>query len=125
MKELICIVCPKGCHLHVDEENGFAVTGNACPRGEIYGKKELQNPTRTLTSTVIVEGAALTRLPVKTSTDIPKQDLLRVMRLLDGFSVNAPVEVGDVLIANIGGTGADLVATRRMPKVTVENIKPI
>ena len=28
MKELICIVCPKGCYLRVDEENGYAVTGN-------------------------------------------------------------------------------------------------
>ena len=25
MTELICIVCPKGCHLKVDEENGYAV----------------------------------------------------------------------------------------------------
>ena len=41
MKELICIVCPKGCHLKVDEENGCAVTGNGCPRGAEYGKNEL------------------------------------------------------------------------------------
>ena len=52
MKELICIVCPKGCHLKVDEENGCAVTGNGCPRGAEYGKSELLHPTRVLTSTV-------------------------------------------------------------------------
>ena len=23
MTDLICIVCPKGCHLKVDEENGY------------------------------------------------------------------------------------------------------
>ena len=46
MKELICIVCPKGCHLKVDEENGCAVTGNGCPRGAEYGKSELLHPTR-------------------------------------------------------------------------------
>ena len=28
MTDLICIVCPKGCHLKVDEENGYKVTGN-------------------------------------------------------------------------------------------------
>ncbi|MDO4206372.1 MAG: molybdopterin oxidoreductase, partial [Lachnospiraceae bacterium] len=28
MKELICICCPQGCHLMVDEENDYAVTGN-------------------------------------------------------------------------------------------------
>ena len=42
MTELICITCPKGCHLRVDEEKGFAVTGNSCPRGAEYGRNESQ-----------------------------------------------------------------------------------
>ena len=54
MKELICIVCPKGCHLKVDEENGCAVTGNGCPRGAEYGKNELLHPTRVLTSLSLI-----------------------------------------------------------------------
>ena len=33
IKELICICCPKGCHLRVDTANDYAVTGNACPNG--------------------------------------------------------------------------------------------
>lgn len=41
MKELICIVCPNGCHLRVDETGGCRVTGNACPRGEEYGRSEV------------------------------------------------------------------------------------
>ena len=40
MTDLICIVCPKGCHLKVDEENGYKVTGNGCPRGAAYGEKD-------------------------------------------------------------------------------------
>lgn len=72
MTDLICIVCPKGCHLHVDEENGYAVTGNSCPRGADYGKKELVNPTRVITSTVKITGGIHHRLPVKTDRDIPK-----------------------------------------------------
>ena len=67
MTDLICIVCPKGCHLHVDEENGYAVTGNSCPRGADYGKKELVNPTRVITSTVKITGGIHNRLPVKTA----------------------------------------------------------
>ena len=54
MKELICITCPKGCHLKVDEQT-YAVTGNSCPRGAVYGANELRNPVRVVTSTVIVE----------------------------------------------------------------------
>ena len=52
MKELVCIVCPRGCRLKVDEENDFAVTGNTCPRGAEYGRNEIMAPTRVLTSTV-------------------------------------------------------------------------
>lgn len=33
MKELICIVCPKGCHLHVDENEDYRVSGQGCARG--------------------------------------------------------------------------------------------
>ena len=58
MKELICIVCPNGCHLKVDEENGYNVTGNKCERGAEYGKAELLHPVRVVTSTVRIEGAA-------------------------------------------------------------------
>lgn len=62
MKELICIVCPKGCHLKVDEENGYAVTGNTCLKGEEYGKNELLNPMRVVTSTVKAEGGSISKV---------------------------------------------------------------
>lgn len=65
MRELICITCPKGCHLKVDEENDYKVTGNGCPRGAIYGKKECTHPTRVVTSTVKIVGAEIERLSVK------------------------------------------------------------
>ena len=103
MKELICIVCPKGCQLKVDEENGCAVTGNGCPRGAEYGKSELLHPTRVLTSTVKVQGGLHRRLPVKTSALIPKGMLFEVMRTL-------------VVVPNVLGTGVDIIATRSMEK---------
>ncbi len=52
MIELTCIVCPKGCRLRVDEKNGYQVVGNACARGEAYGRDEALDPKRTVTSTV-------------------------------------------------------------------------
>ena len=81
MKELICIVCPKGCHLKVDEENGYAVTGNGCPRGAEYGKAELVNPTRVVTSTVRCIGGGHPRCPVKTDRAIPRELLFEAMHL--------------------------------------------
>ena len=82
MKELICIVCPNGCHLRVDETGGCRVTGNACPRGEEYGRSEVLHPTRVLTGTVRLHGAALPRCPVKTRSPIPKEKLLEAARAL-------------------------------------------
>ena len=63
MKDLICIMCPKGCHLKVDEEHGYTVTGNRCPRGAEYGHNELKNPTRVITSTVRLRSKSACRLP--------------------------------------------------------------
>ena len=115
MKELICIVCPKGCHLKVDEENGYAVTGNSCPRGAVYGKKELVNPTRVLTSTVNVTGGTLKRVSVKTDGDIPKSQLFPAMEALENVEMKAPVSIGDVVLENFLGLGVNLVATKTVP----------
>ena len=114
MKQVICTVCPRGCRLSVDEEHDFRVTGNHCPRGEAYGKAELQNPVRTLTSTVAITGAAYPRLPVKTDRPIPKSRLREAMAVINTLTVAAPVHTGDVLIADLLGTGAALVATRSL-----------
>jgi CxxC motif-containing protein len=54
-KEFVCINCPRGCMLTVDTET-LEVKGNSCPRGEAYGKAEVTNPVRTVTSTVKIVG---------------------------------------------------------------------
>lgn len=118
MTELICIVCPKGCRLHVDEQNDYRVTGNSCPRGEAYGKKELIAPTRTVTSTVKIEGASIARVPVKTDREIPKADIFAAMRLLDGVVLQAPVRVGDTVVPNLLGSDANFVVTRSLNRVS-------
>lgn len=112
MKELICIVCPKGCHLKVDEEHDFTVTGNGCPRGADYGRVELTNPTRVITSTVRCAGGAHPRCPVKTNAPIPKGLIFQAMKTLDGVELKAPVHTGDVVVENVCGTGVSFVAAR-------------
>lgn len=114
MKELICIVCPRGCHLKVDEQNGYAVTGNSCPRGAEYGKTELTHPTRVITSTVAVRGAMYARCPVKTSKPIPKELIFDAMKTLDGLVLDTPVQLGQVVVRDVCGTGADFVACRSL-----------
>ena len=114
MTELTCIVCPKGCRLNVDEENGFLVTGYGCPRGKEYGHKELTAPTRTLTSIVRIEGAIHPCCPVKTSGEIPKRWIIRAMNLLKKVRLSAPVAAGAVVVQDICGTGVDWITTKNM-----------
>lgn len=114
MKEVICICCPKGCHLNVDDENGYAVTGNGCARGIEYGKKELISPTRVITSTVRISGAAYGRCPVKTSAPVPKGMINEIMKKLDGVVLTAPVSVGDIALANVCDLGIDILVTRNL-----------
>ena len=116
MKELICLVCPKGCHLKVDEAAGYAVSGNGCPRGAEYGRRELTCPTRVITSTVRCRGGAYPRCPVKTSGPIPKERIFEAVALLDGVTLEAPVRLGQKVAENVCGSGVDFVTTRAMPR---------
>ena len=114
MTNLICITCPKGCHLTVDEENDYKVTGNGCPRGAEYGRNELLHPVRVITSTVRIDGAAVARLPVKTDRPLPKEKMFDCMQLINGLSAKSPVKVGQVLASHILGTDVNIVATKSL-----------
>lgn len=116
MTELICITCPKGCHLKVDEENDYAVTGNSCPRGAEYGKNELKNPKRVITSTVKTNSDEHPRCPVKTAGAVAKGKMFDVMALLDDITLTTPIKVGDVVIENVLNTGINIVACKNIEK---------
>ena len=112
MKDMVCIVCPVGCRISVDEDSDYEVTGNKCPKGASYGKKELT--FRTITSTVKIKNAIHNRLPVKTSSEIPKNMIFDVMRELNKIEVVSPIKVGDVILENVLNTGVNIVASRDM-----------
>ena len=114
-RSMICIVCPVGCHLEVDEQT-LEVTGNRCPRGDAYGKKELTDPRRMLTSTVKVNSQLQRRLPIKTTDDIPKGLLFKAMEEINKITVQVPVNTGDILLENILDTGVDIVSTMTLEK---------
>ncbi|KGG80942.1 molybdopterin oxidoreductase [Caloranaerobacter azorensis H53214] len=117
-KDMICIVCPIGCHLEIEKDEksslGFKVTGNQCKRGQEYAIEEITNPKRILTSTVKIKNAHLSRLPVRTNKPVPKDKIFECMKEINKVEVTAPIRVGDVIIKNILGTGADVLASRDM-----------
>ena len=115
-RELICINCPLGCPLTVTLEDGVvtSVTGNTCKRGEVYGRKEVTDPTRIVTTSVPVDGSEIERMVSgKTESDIPKGRIFDVMAEIRQSRAAAPVEIGDIIVADVCGTGVNVVATKR------------
>lgn len=112
-KDLTCVACPLGCSITVEYEGTevISVTGNTCKRGDAYARTEIVNPTRSIASTVKVNGGVHPVVPVKTSCAIPKTMIFDCMKEINSVSVDAPVKIGQVIIANVLGTGADIVAT--------------
>ena len=113
---LICIGCPLGCPLTVEMEGSEvkAVSGNTCPRGDAYARKEMTNPTRIVTSTVRVAGGRLAMVSVKTASDIPKGKIFDCVKALKDVEVKAPVKIGDVIVENVSGTGVNIIATKNV-----------
>ena len=111
-RNLTCIVCPKGCPITVelDGKNIVSITGHTCKRGEEYAKNECTAPMRTLTTTVALEGGGV--LPVKTDKTVPKELLFECMQAVNAVKAPAGTKLGDVIIENVLGTGANIVATR-------------
>lgn len=118
MRELTCIGCPIGCQLQAKLEGKevIEVTGHTCRRGEEYAKKECTNPTRIVTSSVCVEDGEIGVVPVKTETDIPKEKIFDCIRALKGIVVKAPINIGDIIVENVLGTGVNIIATRKVNK---------
>ncbi len=121
--KLTCIGCPKGCNLlvaKIGNGNGpedYKVEGNSCKIGLSYAFKEMTAPMRTLTCTVRVEGGERPLVAAKSVPEVPKGLQLACMEVVKRTKVTAPVKAGDVLIHDILGTGADIVAGEEVLEV--------
>ncbi len=119
-QELVCIRCPIGCMITVTEqEDGtLGIAGNTCGRGAEYAEKELRNPTRIVTSTVRLRNGKQAVVPVKTAADIPKGKIGECMDAIRHAELEAPVRIGEVALADVAGTGVDIVVTKNVAAET-------
>jgi len=115
---ITCVACPKGCEVTVEHDGDeiIEIMGNACPQGSDYAKEEIVAPTRILPTTAKVNGGALPLVPVKTTKQIPLEEIHKAMEIIGEQVVEAPVKLGQVIVENILDTGADVVATRDLPE---------
>ena len=111
--QLICIGCPVGCLITAKkgEDGSLLITGNTCKKGEEYARNEMTAPVRTVTSIIRLASRNGKVVPVKTETEIPKEKIGECMKVIKAASAFAPIAVGDVMIADVAGTGVNIVAT--------------
>lgn len=116
-RHFICVVCPVGCAIDAIVEDGELreISGQACKRGLAFVREELTAPKRMLTTTVRVKGGILPLVPVRSSAALPKELLLPVVALLRQVTLEAPVREHQVVLANVFGTGIDIIASRDLP----------
>lgn len=119
-KSVTCIGCPLGCYVTVDfdaDGNIKEVSGNTCPKGDSYARKEVTSPTRVITSIVRIDKGEIPVVSVKTASDIPKDKIFACMEELKEVRLTAPVSIGDVAVENICGTGVPVIVTKEVEAV--------
>lgn len=111
MKEMVCIRCPIGCRLTIRREGEeLQVSGNGCPRGREYAVTEMTRPVRTFSVAVRVAGGDRGAVAVRVSKPVEKRYIQDIARIARTLLISAPVSVGQIVVKNVCGSGADLVA---------------
>jgi CxxC motif-containing protein len=111
-KEFICIVCPRGCHVTVDDL--MNISGNQCIRGKTYVLNEMKNPKRVLTTTVRTVFEEMPRVSVKTTDAIPKELLYQAMELINQVVITREMDIHDIVIENILDSGVNVILTKEI-----------
>jgi CxxC motif-containing protein len=112
---LTCVLCPVGCELEVEPEAGgcgVQVTGNQCDKGVPFAEEEVLRPKRNLSTSVPVRGTASRMVSVRLSVAVPREMIFPILAEIAKLRPETPVLRGQVLIADVLGTGADVIATR-------------
>jgi CxxC motif-containing protein len=112
-REITCIVCPRGCRMTADiQAERITVTGHSCNRGEKHAVAEILHPVRSLTSIVRVSNRLDTMVSVKSEAPVPKEEMFAIMERIHATTVEAPVQIGDVILDDVCGT--KIVATKQI-----------
>lgn len=108
MREMICIMCPMGCHLSVTKKGDeIVVSGNGCNRGVVFAKEEMTCPKRMITTSVKTDEGVKS---CKTTIPVPKSEIFQIMKEIEKLRLKK-AKFGDVVIKNVLGTGADIIIT--------------
>jgi CxxC motif-containing protein len=121
IREYTCVVCPNGCTLKVEVTDGdhpefVRVKGNICKRGETWARQEVENPMRTIASSVLIRNGDFPLASVRTDSPIPLESIPAVMEEIRNLVLEAPLDMGDVVLQNPAGTECNIIVTRKIEK---------
>ncbi|HEC96233.1 MAG TPA: DUF1667 domain-containing protein [Euryarchaeota archaeon] len=117
-RTITCIICPLGCEIEVTTEGDkiVEIKGYSCPKGKDYAIEEVLDPKRVIMTVVRVLNGDYPVVSVKTDRPIPKKFIERVMKETTKIQVQAPIYRGEIVAKNIGGSGANLMATKSVKR---------
>jgi CxxC motif-containing protein len=87
----------------------------SCSRGHAYVRAELTDPKRMVATTVKIRGGIHPLMPVYTESPFPKPKIFDLLEQIKDVEIQAPIEMGQVIIENVLGTGINIIANRDMP----------
>ena len=108
--EITCIMCPVGCSLNVekDKDGKIVVSGNSCPRGAIYGEKEITSPERMVTTVKKFKNGTIT---LKLDKPISKNLVEKCLKEIALCKEPNNIKVGEILLHNVCSTNCNVIVT--------------
>lgn len=118
-KDITCIICPIGCKIQVktDGKHFEICEGHKCKRGIEYARSEALDPRRMLTSSVLVKDGEWPLVSIKSSKPVPKNKVFEILTEIKNAKIDAPVNLGKIIIKNVANTNIDIIATKSIKKL--------
>jgi CxxC motif-containing protein len=120
--EFVCVMCPNGCLIEAEYTGErpaklLSFAGNRCAQGEDWVRQEIENPMRTIATSLTVRGGDFGSVSVRTARPIPREKIFDVMKEIRALDVlEAPLDIGQVILRNPAGTQTEIVATRNVAR---------
>jgi Uncharacterized protein with conserved CXXC pairs len=119
IKEVICDRCNNMCVLSIDKyDDNIEVYGNKCDEGINCANTELNNNKGFFTTLVRIKGAKHNVVSVKSSKPLDKNIWIECSKALGRLYVGAPIKAGDIICKNILNTGADIICTKNIERIS-------
>ena len=116
-RDMICIVCPNGCEMTVEVQDGKVdVQGALCKRGRQYAEQEMINPMRTISTSILVKDGEFPLASVRLSKPVPKSLIFDIMKQVEGVRIEAPVHIGQVVLQHVCGSDSDVIVTKNVER---------